>query len=106
MTELHDLSAVELLQRYRAKTLSPTEVFAAVEKHVARWEPHLKATYALEPEPALAAARASEARWREGRPLGPIDGVPSMIKENIATRGTPVPAGPAASMPATRPLRP
>src|SRR4051794_2239958 len=52
MTEIHDLSAVELLLRYRAKTLSPSEVFAAIEKHIARWEPHLKALYAYAPESA------------------------------------------------------
>ena len=62
---------------------------------IAAWEPHLKATYALDPDAALAAARASEARWLKGEPLGPIDGVPSTIKENIATRGTPVPVGTA-----------
>ena len=63
---------------------------------IAAWEPHLKATWALDPEAALAAARAAEARWPKGEPLGPIDGVPSTIKENIATRGTPVPVGTAA----------
>ena len=54
MTEIHDLSAVELLRRYRAKTLSPTEVFSAVEQHIARWEPHLKALYAYDPDSARA----------------------------------------------------
>ena len=34
MTALHDLSAVELLKRYRAKTLSPSEVFADVEAKI------------------------------------------------------------------------
>ena len=52
MTEIQDLSAIELLQRYRAKTLSPTEVFAAIEKHIAGWEPHIKALYAYAPEVA------------------------------------------------------
>ena len=42
-------------------------------------------------------AKASEARWRRGEPLGPIDGVPLTLKENIATRGTPVPLGTAAT---------
>ena len=59
MTEIHDLSAVELLARYRAKSLSPSEVFAAVEKHIARWEPHIKALYAYDPEGARAEAKAS-----------------------------------------------
>ena len=97
MTALHDLAATELVALYRKRELSPVEVTEAVLARIAAWEPHLKATYALDPQAARAAARASELRWSKGAPLGPIDGVPSMIKENIATRGTPVPVGTAAS---------
>jgi aspartyl-tRNA(Asn)/glutamyl-tRNA(Gln) amidotransferase subunit A len=97
MTEIHDLSAVELLQRYRAKTLSPTEVFAAVERHIARWEPHLKALYAYDPETARAEAVAATQRWVKGAPAGPLDGVPVTVKENIASKGVPLPLGTAAT---------
>jgi aspartyl-tRNA(Asn)/glutamyl-tRNA(Gln) amidotransferase subunit A len=61
-----------------------------------RWEPHIRATYLLRPEHALAQARASEARWLRGEPQGPLDGVPVTIKENIATQGDPTPLGTAA----------
>ena len=94
---LHDLSALDLLAGYRAKTLSPVEVVRAVLDHIARWEPHLRATYRLDPEGALAAASAAEARWRHGEPKGALDGVPITIKDNIATKGVPVPLGTAAS---------
>jgi len=96
MTEIHDLSAVELLQRYRAKSLSPSEVFAAVENHIARWEPHLKALYAYDPERARREAAAATQRWAKGAPVGPLDGVPVTVKENIASKGVPVPLGTAA----------
>jgi len=56
---LHELSAVELLAAYRTKQLSPVEVTRAVIDHIHRWEPHLKATYAFDPEAALAQAGAS-----------------------------------------------
>jgi len=98
MTALHDLAATELVALYRKRALSPVEVTEAVLARIAAWEPHIKATWALDPDAALSAARASEARWAKGEPLGPIDGVPSTIKENIATRGTPVPVGTAASL--------
>src|ERR1041384_5822686 len=91
--EIHYLSAFEFLQRYRAKTLSPAEVFAAVEKHIARWEPHLKALYAYDPESARAEAKASTGRWSKDSPKGPLDGVPVTVKENIATKGVPMPLG-------------
>jgi len=90
-----DLSAVELLDAYSARSLSPVEVLEAVIARIAQWEPRIKALYAYDPEAALRAAKASEARWMKGEPL-PLDGVPGTIKENIATKGTPMPIGTAA----------
>jgi len=96
MSDLHDLSAGELLRRYRNKSVSPSEVFADVEKHIARWEPHLKALYAYTPESARMEATASTERWAKGAPIGALDGVPATVKENIASKGTPMPLGTAA----------
>jgi len=97
MTALRDLSAAELATLYAGREASPVEVVCDVIAHIARCEPKLHALYAYDPERALADARASEARWHAGRPLSAIDGVPGTLKENIATRGTPVPVGTAAS---------
>ncbi|MFZ5541991.1 MAG: amidase [Pseudomonadota bacterium] len=96
MTALHSLSAGELLARYRKGDLSPVEATRAVLAHIERWEPRLQATYALDADAALAAARACEQRWRRGEALA-LDGVPVTIKENIATQGVPVPLGTAAT---------
>ena len=96
MPELADLSAVELVKSYRAKELSPVDVLEAVISRVEAWEDRLNALWAYDPEAARRAARESEARWSKGEPLGPIDGVPVTIKENVATKGTPVPLGCAA----------
>ena len=97
MTALHDLSATALLDAYRSKALSPVEITRAVLAHMAAWEPHLHATYALDANAALAQAEASQARWLRGKPLGALDGVPLTLKENIATRGVPIPLGSAAT---------
>ena len=97
MSALHDLPAHALLSAYRQRTLSPVEVVSDVLAHIERWEPHIRATYLLRPETALAQAAASEARWLRGEPLGALDGVPATIKENIATRGDPMPLGTAAT---------
>ncbi len=96
MSDLHDLPAHALIAAYRQRTLSPVEVTEAVLRHIEAWEPHIRATYLLRPDLALEQARASEARWKRGEPMGPLDGVPATIKENIATRGDPLPAGTAA----------
>jgi aspartyl-tRNA(Asn)/glutamyl-tRNA(Gln) amidotransferase subunit A len=93
---LHALSAVELGAAYARGELSPVEVTRAVLDHIARWEPRLQATWLLRPEAALEQARASEARWLRAEALGPLDGVPGTLKENIATQGDPMPAGTAA----------
>jgi aspartyl-tRNA(Asn)/glutamyl-tRNA(Gln) amidotransferase subunit A len=96
LTSLHDLSAVDLIAGFRARQFSPSEVLEDVLTHVAVWEPHIKALYAFDPDGARAAAKASTERWQKGEPVGPLDGVPTTIKDNIATSGVPVPLGAAS----------
>jgi aspartyl-tRNA(Asn)/glutamyl-tRNA(Gln) amidotransferase subunit A len=64
--------------------------------HVETWEPNIKALYAFDPEGARAAAKASTDRWLKDEKTGALDGVPATIKENIATKGVPVPLGAAS----------
>src|SRR5258708_1748773 len=95
VTSLHDLSAVDLIAGFRARQFSPSEVLEDVLAHMAVWEPHLKALYAFDPDGARATAKASTERWQQGEPTGLLDGVPVTIKDNIATKGVPVPLGAA-----------
>jgi aspartyl-tRNA(Asn)/glutamyl-tRNA(Gln) amidotransferase subunit A len=97
ITALHDLSAVDLIAGFRARQFSPAEVLEDVLAHIAVWEPHIKALYAFDPDGARQAAKASTERWSKGEPVGPLDGVPVTIKENIATKGVPVPLGAATT---------
>jgi aspartyl-tRNA(Asn)/glutamyl-tRNA(Gln) amidotransferase subunit A len=97
VTSLHDLSAVDLIAGYKSRQFSPSEVFDDLLAHIAAWEPHLKALYAFDPEGAREAAKASTARWVGGEPCGPLDGVPVTVKDNIATKGVPVPLGTAST---------
>ncbi len=96
VTSLHDLSAVDLIAGYRAKQFSPSEVLEDVLAHVAVWEPHIKALYLFDPDGARASAKASTERWQKGEPTNPLDGVPVTIKDNVATKGQPVPLGAAS----------
>src|SRR3954468_22443460 len=96
VTSLHDLSAVDLIAGFRGKQFSPSEVLEDVLAHIGRWEPHIKALYAFDPEGARSSAKASSERWHKGEPMGPLDGVPTTIKDNIATKGVPVPLGAAS----------
>ena len=88
-TDLADCSATELLQLYRSRQASPVEATRAVLARIDQLNPRLNAFCHLAPDEALASAQASEARWREGRPMGVLDGVPTSIKDLILTRGWP-----------------
>src|SRR6201987_3962905 len=95
VTSLHDLSAVDLIAGYKAGQFSPSEVMEDLLEHVASWEPHIKALYLFDPDGARKAAKASTDRWQKGEPTHTLDGVPVTIKDNIATKGPPVPLGAA-----------
>lgn len=97
MAALHLLGAHELLAAYRSRSLSPVEVVNDVLAHIRTCEPALHATFGVDGATALIAAQASERRWHRGEPIGALDGVPAMVKENIATLGTPIPLGCAAT---------
>ena len=101
MAEIHELSAAQLSRSYARGELSPVDAVRAVLDRLERWEPKLNAMYRVHREPALAEARAAEARRRAGKPLSPLDGVPVTIKENIYTRGDPAPIGTRANEDAT-----
>jgi aspartyl-tRNA(Asn)/glutamyl-tRNA(Gln) amidotransferase subunit A len=97
MTSIHDMTATDLLAAYKSKKLSPVEAVDAVISRIEAWEPKLKALYAPDFGNARKAAKESEKRWQAGKPQGALDGVPITIKENIATKGVPVPLGTAAT---------
>jgi aspartyl-tRNA(Asn)/glutamyl-tRNA(Gln) amidotransferase subunit A len=83
---LWSLSARELAQAY-ANGLSPDEVMTATLGRIREVNPQLNAIVTPDEAGAIAAAAASTQRWREGRPLGPLDGVPVTIKDNILSAG-------------------
>ena len=97
MATLHDRSAAELLALYAARAASPVEVMHALLAHIERCEPQIAATWALDADTALQAARVSETRWQRDEARA-LEGVPVTLKENIATQGTPVPLGTAATV--------
>jgi aspartyl-tRNA(Asn)/glutamyl-tRNA(Gln) amidotransferase subunit A len=87
--DLAFLPATELLHRYRKKDLSPVEVVQNTLRRLETYERAVNAFVLYDPDSALAAARASEARWRKGEPSGLLDGVPVAIKDTQLTRGWP-----------------
>jgi aspartyl-tRNA(Asn)/glutamyl-tRNA(Gln) amidotransferase subunit A len=83
------MSATELVARYRRKTLSPVEATRAALDSITAHQQRLNAFCLIDVDAALASARAAEARWQSGTPMGLIDGVPTTIKDMFLTRGWP-----------------
>ncbi len=91
--DIGNLDATSLLDLYRRGALSPVEATQAAFDRIDRFDPIVNAFVLKDRESALNAARASEARWRGGTPLGLVDGVPVTIKDNIGVTGWPMRKG-------------
>lgn len=81
--------AVELLEAYRDKRISPVEATDAALSAIDRHNDAVNAFVLVDSDGAMAAARESEKRWYQGNPLGPADGIPTSIKDALWTRGWP-----------------
>jgi aspartyl-tRNA(Asn)/glutamyl-tRNA(Gln) amidotransferase subunit A len=85
--ELWQLSATELASAYRDGTTTPEAVLRVMLERIDHINRRINAVVTLDFESARAAAKASTRRWREGKPLGALDGVPITVKDNILVRG-------------------
>lgn len=99
MLEIADLTAEQLGREYALGALSPVEALQAVTERIARENAGINALVVLDPA-APAAAEESARRWRAGRPLGPLDGVPCTIKDLIDVAGLPTRRGSRTTDPA------
>ena len=67
MPDIKSLTAAELLRLYRKRELSPVEVTRDQLDRIEKFEPALNAFIIVDRDGALKAAKASEARWQQGR---------------------------------------
>jgi aspartyl-tRNA(Asn)/glutamyl-tRNA(Gln) amidotransferase subunit A len=86
------LSAEEMLALYARQALSPVEALQAVTDRMTRHNDRLNAFVVMNPDVAAAAAE-SASRWRAGRPLGILDGVPVTVKDIVDVAGFPTRRG-------------
>ena len=98
MSDLADLTAIDLAHAFEAGTASPLEAWRAVRERIDAWEPVVNALFHRDDDAAAQQATAASDRWRSGRPLSALDGVPVTVKENITTACVPAPLGSAASV--------
>jgi aspartyl-tRNA(Asn)/glutamyl-tRNA(Gln) amidotransferase subunit A len=79
---IHELSAA-----FTKGAASPVAVAEAYLARIGALDERVGAFLTVTRDAALAAARASEARYRAGAPLSPIDGAPIALKDVFCTAG-------------------
>ena len=84
---LTDLTISELGARFRSGEATSTEATRAYLARVDALDSELRAFLTVTREQALAQAADADARFRAGRPRGPLDGVPVALKDVLCTRG-------------------
>jgi Asp-tRNA(Asn)/Glu-tRNA(Gln) amidotransferase A subunit family amidase len=76
---------------YKNGTVTPIEVVEAllplIRRDVSQRSPHSTAFVDTKVELVRQAAEASTARWKEGKPLGILDGVPFAVKDDVEVAG-------------------
>ena len=87
MADLTRLTAHELTEAFRAGTTTPSAVTDAYLARIAAVDGRVRAYLTMTGEQARKAAAAADARYRAGKPIGPLDGVPISYKDVLSTRG-------------------
>lgn len=88
MSDLHYLSAVDAVRLFASRELSPVELLDAVLTRTDEVEGRINALTERMYDEARAAARESEDRYRRGGdPVGVLDGVPLVVKEEQPIAG-------------------
>jgi aspartyl-tRNA(Asn)/glutamyl-tRNA(Gln) amidotransferase subunit A len=81
------LNATELVSGYAAGAFTPLEVIESVLERTDAVNPLVNAVVTTDAEGARRAAAESTRRYREGKPLSGVDGVPVTVKDNIPVKG-------------------
>ncbi|GAA2879057.1 amidase [Aminobacter niigataensis] len=81
----HDVA--ELNAGYKFGRFDPVDVLSETQARIRVANPILNAIITPDEKGAAEAAHASAMRWRAGQPLGPLDGVPITVKDNLQVRG-------------------
>jgi aspartyl-tRNA(Asn)/glutamyl-tRNA(Gln) amidotransferase subunit A len=84
--DLADHTGLELAAGYRAHRFTPVEALEACLTRIERCNPLFNAVTTLDVPGARQAAAESARRWKEGRELSRLDGVPITIKDNLLVR--------------------
>jgi Asp-tRNA(Asn)/Glu-tRNA(Gln) amidotransferase A subunit family amidase len=91
--EFKALTFHDAVPKFRDGSDTPRAYLERCLATIAAREPVVKAYAALNEDGARQAADASTARWKSGKPLSPIDGLPISIKDLLETKDMPTQMG-------------
>ncbi|MFB9905902.1 amidase [Allokutzneria oryzae] len=83
------LTASELAAAYSAGELSPVEATKSALEAIEGKDEDYNAYCLVDADAAMTQAKESEARWRDGHPIGWLDGVPTSVKDMFLSKGWP-----------------
>jgi len=86
-TELCWTPAWRIQEMFALKELSPVEFIEMILRRAEQLNPAYSMFITVCAEQALKAARGSERRYSQGRPLSKIDGIPFSVKDQLLTKG-------------------
>ncbi len=87
MTELHTLPAAALARAIASRTVSPVDAVEAMIGRIERLEPTLHAFTEVFAGDARLAAEGADRAIRSGHAVGPLHGVPVVLKDLIDLEG-------------------
>ena len=90
--DILSVTVSDLQQALSLGSLTSTDLTAFYLRRIARHDPELHAVIRVNPE-ADVEAEASDGVRAGGQSRGPLEGIPVLIKDNIAARGMPATAG-------------
>jgi aspartyl-tRNA(Asn)/glutamyl-tRNA(Gln) amidotransferase subunit A len=93
MSDLTALDITDAAAALAAGDFCAQDLLQAYLDRIARYEDDLNCFITLLAEPALAQARAADARRAKGECLSPLDGIPIALKDNIDLAGVPTSNG-------------
>lgn len=85
--QLCRLGVAELTAGYASGKISPVQATIAALDRAEEINPRFHAFTFIDRDGAIETARRSEKRWREGKPLSTVDGVPATLKDIVWVEG-------------------
>jgi aspartyl-tRNA(Asn)/glutamyl-tRNA(Gln) amidotransferase subunit A len=87
MSEILDLSIAQLHEGFKNKEFSSAEVTGTYLSEISRMDPEIGAYLAVTKDLAMEQAEAADEIISQGKPFGPLHGIPCSIKDSITVRG-------------------